>query len=350
MKNTLLGILFVVVFTLKSQTPDFKKNYEDGNLKYKTKSFSLAILSYDKAIAIIQSEADKALKSKTPLGDDKRYISDIYARRATCYYHTGNHIAMKTDIDRVLILEPQNADALGLSAYIRHKAGDKKGSCIAMRAQINKGSEVSRKVFDDCFCWSEGVALYKEGVSLATLKKYDTALVKLNKAIAMLPDSGSFYAERAKIYLEKDESGKSLADLYTAIEKKTNSYKVYYLRAKVYVKSEKLDSAFEDLNTCLELKKDFYEGYLLRAEVDEKQEKWNNAIYDYNKLTKIRPEDGMNFYKLAIIKHNHLNDLLGACDMYTAAANRGVEEAKAMAANCADPKYMKKNLQTSEKK
>ncbi|MHB8261287.1 MAG: tetratricopeptide repeat protein [Bacteroidia bacterium] len=349
MKKILFVMALFALVKINAQTPDFKKNYEDGNIKYKAKSFSLAILSYDKAIAIVQTEADNAIKAKTALSEDKKYISDVYARRATCYYHTGNYSAMKTDDERVLLLEPNNMDALATLAYLKYKAGDKKGGCSAAREQISRGSEVASRVFEDCFCWSVGYALYKEGVTQANLKRYDTALVMLNKALAIIPDSGSIYAERAKVYLEKNEPEKALADLYTAIAKKTNSYKVYYLRAQVYIKADKLDSAFEDLNTCLDLKKDYYDGYILRAELDEKQEKWNNAIFDYNLLIKMRPDFGMNYYKIALVKHNNLNDLLGACEMYTAAANRGVEEAKEMAANCANPKYMKKTLQKAEK-
>ncbi len=349
MKKTLFVIALFVLVKISAQTADFKKNYEDGNMLFKAKSYSKAILSYDKAIAIVQTDADNVLKTKTPLSDDKKYISDAYARRASCYYNTGNYGAMKTDAEKVLVLDPNNADGLALMAYTKYKGGDKKGGCSIAREQIGKGSEVAKKVFEDCFCWSEGIALYKEGTTQANLKRYDTALVKLNKALAILPDSGSIYAERAKVYLGKNEPEKALADLYAAIAKKTNNYKVYYLRAEVYIKTDKLDSAFEDLNKCLELKKDYYDGYMLRAEVDEKQEKWNNAIFDYNQLIKIRPDFGMNYYKIALIKHNNLNDLLGACDMFKAAADRGVEEAKEMAANCANPKYMKKNLQKAEK-
>ena len=69
---------------------------------------------------------------------------------------------------------------------------------------------------------------------------------------------------------------------------------------------------------------------MLRAELDEKQEKWNNAIFDYKQLINMRPEYGMNYYKIALIKHNNLNDLLGACEMFKAAADRGVEDAKEM--------------------
>jgi tetratricopeptide (TPR) repeat protein len=349
MKKTLFVIALLFLVKINAQTADFKKNYEDGNSKYKVKSFSLAVVSYDKAIALVQSEADEAIKSKVLLSADKKYISDVYAKRAACYYNTSNYGAMKADADKVLALDSANTDAKALLAFQQHKAGDKKGGCTVLRKQINNGSEIAKKVFEDCFCWSEGIALYKEGMTQSNLKRYDVALVKLNEALSILPDSGSIYAERAKVYLETDQPEKSLADLHTAIAKKTSNYKVYFLRAKAYIKAEKLDSAFEDLNQCLNLKKDYYDGYLLRAEVDEKQEKWNNAVFDYNQLIKMRPDYGMMYYKVALVKHNNMDDLLGACEMYTAAANRGVEEAKAMAANCADIRYMKKNLKKATK-
>ena len=316
------------------------KDYEDGNIKFKGKSYGLAIQAYDKAIAVIEADAKKPDLNY----DIKKCMVDVYTRRATCYYNTGNYTAMKADADKVLALDTANTDARALLAYPKYKAGNKKEACTIIRTQIIKGSEIGKKVFEDCFCWTEGMILYKDGLTQSNLKRYDAALVKLNEALTILPDSGAIYAERAKVYLEKNEPEKAMADIDMAIAKKTRNYKVYYLRAQANIKADKLDSAFEDLNKCLELKKDYYDGYLLRAEVDEKQEKWNNAIFDYNQLIKMRPDFGMNYYKVALVKHNGMDDLLGACDMFTAAANRGVEEAKEMAANCANPRYMKKNL------
>jgi tetratricopeptide (TPR) repeat protein len=336
----IIALFSIVKINAQNTSCSNNKDYEDGNTKFKNKSYSLAIQSYDKAITLIEADA----KKESINYDIKKCRVDVYTRCATCYYNTGNYTAMKADADKILSIDTGNADARALLAYLNHKAGNKKAACTAARIQITNGSEVAKKVFEDCFCWGEGMTLYKDGMTQGNLKRYDAALVKLNEALAILPDSGSIYAERAKVYLEKNETEKAVADINTAIAKKTKNYKVYYLRAQAFIKADKLDSAFEDLNQCLELKKDYYDAYLLRAEVAEKQEKWNNAIFDYNQLIKIRPDFGMNYYKIALVKHNGMNDLLGACDMYSAAAARGVEEAKEMAANCANPRYMKKNL------
>ncbi|HXU25675.1 MAG TPA: tetratricopeptide repeat protein [Bacteroidia bacterium] len=342
MKKLLLIIALFSIAKINAQniTCANNKDYEDGNTKFKGKSYALAIQAYDKAIALVDADAKKSNLNY----DIKKCMVDVYTRRATCYYYTGNYTAMKADADKILSVDTANADVRALLGYPKYKAGNKKEACATIRTQIIKGSEIGKKVFEDCFCWTEGMILYKDGLTQSNLKRYDAALVKLNEALTILPDSGAIYAERAKVYLETNQPEKAMADIDMAIAKKTRNYKVYYLRAQANIKVDKLDSAFEDLNTCLNLKKDYYDAYLLRAEVAEKQEKWNNAVFDYNLLIKMRPDFGMNYYKLALVKHNGLNDLLGACDMYTAAANRGVEEAKEMATNCATPKYMRKNL------
>ena len=193
MKNSLFIIALFVLVKTNAQTAEFKKAYDEGNMKLKIKSYTPAIQSYDKAIALVQTDADNAFKSKTILTDDKKYIADAYAKRSSCYYYTGNYNAMKTDAEKTLALDPKNPDAVSLLAYMQYKAGTKKKACISEREQINKGSETAKKIFEDCSCAKEGIAIYKEGVTQANLKRYDTALVRLNEALVILPDSGSIY-------------------------------------------------------------------------------------------------------------------------------------------------------------
>ncbi len=350
MKNIFHLIAVLLVVNAKAQSPEFKRSFEEGNSKFKLKNFSLAMGAYDKAISIIEAEAQKAILAKTPLIPGKKYLAEVYAKRAACYYRMGGNTgSMMRDAGITLALDRENPDAIALIASTKSNGTDKKNSCILMGRQRLKGSEIADRVFDDCFCWPEGIALAKEAETDANLRKYDVALKKLNEAIEILPDSGFIYATRAKCYLGKNEPEKALADMNLAIAKHARTYKVYYLRAEAFLKAKKADSAFLDLNKCLDLKPDYYEGYVLRAEVNEELEQWNAAIYDYRQLIKNRPDFGPNYYKCALVMHNHHDDLLGACDMYQAAANRGVEEAKEMATNCGSPKWMKAHLKKAEK-
>jgi len=349
MKHLFSAIALLLIVNLKAQSPEFKKNFEEGNSKYKSKNYSLAMGAYDKAISIILVEAEKTILDKKPLTPDKKYMAEVYAKRAACYYHMGGNAgSMMRDAGMTLALDRENPDAIALIASTKSTGADKRNSCRLMRQQTLKGSDIANRVFDDCFCWSEGITLAKEAETEANLRKYDEAMKKVNDAIEILPDSGYIYATRAKVWLGKNDPEKALADMQTAIAKKASSYKVYFLRAEIFLKANKADSAFLDLSKCLELKKDYYEAFLLRAEVNEVLEQWNAAIYDYKQLMKLRPDFGPNYYKCALVMHNHHEDLLGACEMYTAAANRGVEEAKEMATHCASKKYMKEHLKSDK--
>jgi hypothetical protein len=348
MKQILLVAATVALVSAKAQSPEFKKNFEEGNMKFKAKSYTTAIPSYDKAVKLIEADAKKAIASKTAPIEERKYMAEAFARRGMCYYFTGSTYAMKSDAEMALALDTGNADAKALVAYSKHKT-DKKQACKDIRRAILAGSEGGSKIFDDCFCWSEGVNLAKDAESMANLQKYDNALKLSSEAIEILPDSGYIYGIRAKALLGKNEPEKALQDMNLAIAKKASTWKVYYTRAQVYVKAGKPDSAFLDLNKCIELKKDNYDAIMLRAEVNEELQQWNAAIYDYTLLTKLRPDFGPNYYKIALVKHNKQEDLLGACDYYKAAASRGVEEAKEMATNCGTTKYMKQHLKKAEK-
>lgn len=333
-------LLAVVSVNAQSSSPEFRKAVEDGNKQYNNKKYSAAVPFYDKAIELVENEAFETAKSRK----QNKALGEVYSRRAVCYYSSSSTSAMKSDADMALALDSTNADAKAVAGYAIYKSGDKRKGCAGMRKGIIANAEFANKMFDDCFCWSEGVNLAKEGDSEIYGKRYDAAIKMLDQAISIIPDSGYIYAIRAKAYLGKNESAKALTDMNSAVYKKASSYKVYFLRAQAFVKAGKPDSAFLDLNKCIDMKKDYYDAIMLRAEVNEELQQWNAAVYDYGLLCKLRPDFGMNYYKLALVKHNKMDDLLGACDYYKAAAARGVEEAKQMDTNCNTPKYMKQHL------
>lgn len=349
MRNIFIFSFSILTLGASAQSKEFLKLMESGNSKYSVKNYTAALADYDKAIGLISADVDKFVSAKKALPDDKRYMLEPYVKRANCFYFKGNSALMRSDLEKIGVMDPENRDAQLLKGYNKYKSGDKIGGCAEMQAVVQKGAELGKKIIEDCFCWSEAVNLTKEGVSLVNLKKYDEAIAKFNTAISITPDSGSVYGERAKAYMGKGMNEEALKDLNTAVSKNTGSYRVYYLRGQAFMKNNKADSAFMDLSKCLELKKDFFDGYMLRAEAAEQMEKYNAAVFDYDQCIRLRPEFGLSYYKSALVKHNHLEDLLGACDMYKAAADRGVEEAKSMAANCASPKYMKQHLHKSKK-
>lgn len=344
-----LVLLFTVLGFTSIAQGDFKKLVDNGNQKYKNKSYNLAITDYDNAIKLVSPEIDKMLAAKTQITEDKKYMLEPYIRRASCFYFAGNTALMKNDLEKVASLDSTNADAKALKAYEKFKGGDKVKGCMGMQQQARRGSAIGKQAFDECFCWSEGVNMAKEATSKNNLRKYDEALPLAETAIQILPDSGYIYAEKGKALIGLKKNEEAVKALQIGANLNKSNYKIYYQLGIAYNNLDKTDSAYTFLNTAAALSKNMYDVIYMRADIAEKLEQWNAAVFDLQSCIKQRPDNGDLYYRVAVIKHNKQDDLLGACEYYTGASARGVEEAKEMATNCGNQKYMKSHLKKADK-
>ena len=343
MKCKFYLLLFALTASIaQAQTNDFKKNLDNGNAKIKVKAYDLAISDFGAAIKINQAEIDKLLATKKTLPAEKLYMIEPYLKRAICYFLTGSSSNAKSDLEIVATFDTSNTESKAIKANDLAKSQKQKG-CAQLRTEVSRGSLIAKQAFEDCFCWSEGVNLHKEATTANNLKKYDDAIQKLSIAKQILPDSGFVYAEMAKSLMGKGDHQSALNELNLAAGMKGNNYKTFLMRGEALFKLDSLNMAMSDLNKCMDMKPNFYEGHLLRADICEKAEKWNAAIFDLEKCIKLKPDNGMLYYRIALIRHNHLEDLFGACEYYKMALAREVEEAREMCTNCDSPKYMKKN-------
>ncbi len=350
MKKIILLFLFCSSAFFAQNMADFKKNMDNGNAKFKIKSYALAIGDYDAAINIISTEVDKYLKANKPLPADKQFLVEPYMKRATCFYLTNKSHLMQTDLAKVAVLDSSNTESRTMKAYDRWKSGDKLGGCIDLKKQSKAGSEMANKIFEDCFCWSEGMSKAKDAASQSNVKKYDEALENINLAIGVLPDSGFVYAEKGKALYGKEKFDEALVELNTAIKLTKKSYKAYYYRALIYNKVSKTDSAFDDLSHCLNLNQKFYDAYYLRATLCQEQGKWSSAIYDLKECIRLEPHKASLDYEIAMIIMDKQEDMLDACEYFNTAMRKGHEESKDYVLKCNDPKYMKKHLHKIQKK
>ena len=342
LKITLIAFLLISIYGF-GQNQEYLKLMESATKKIKVKSYDLAITDLGQCIKLNQAELDKLLASKKTLPQEKKYVLDPYEKRAICFFMKGTTANAKEDLDVIAKFDTSNTEYKAIKALDIAKSTQKQRGCALLKTEAKRGSEIAKQGFEDCFCWSEGVNLHKEGITANNLKKYDEAIQKLNIAKQILPDSGFVYAEIAKTLMGLGKSQEAINELNLAAGMKGNSYKTFLLRGEALFKLDSLNAAMSDLNQCLDLKPNLYEAHLLRAEICEKAEKWNAAIFDLEKCIKLKPENGLLYYKIALIRHNQLGDLLGACDYYKMALAREIEEAREMCNNCDSPKYMKKN-------
>lgn len=349
-KIYLLSSLLLFISNLSiAQTAEFKKAIDNGNQKFKIKSYSLAIMDYEAAIKIVAPEVDKLIAAKTPIPADKKYMIEPYEKRAVCSYYTKNITVMRADLEKIFILDSSNVNAKGLKAFDKFQTGKKTEGCIGMKNEAIKGSEVAAQAHKDCFCNNEAIVLAKEAITSNNMKKYDDALIKLEQALKILPDSGYIHGEKGKSLMGKGDYNGALKSLNNAVSLSKKDYKSYYSRALAYQKLNQPDSAMNDLNECLKLKPTFYEAYLLRADIAEQKEMWNSVIFDLKNCIKLKPTDGKLDYRIAVILDTKDEDLIDACTYYKSAFEKGYEEASEMATNCGNLKYMKTHEKNSKK-
>ncbi|MCD6065580.1 MAG: stress-induced-phosphoprotein 1-like [Bacteroidetes bacterium] len=344
-----LSPALLIAGILSAQTPEFKKAMDNGNAKYKIKSYNLAIMDYDAAIKIVSPEVDKLIASKSVLAPEQKYLIEPYELRANCYYYAGNPAKMKLDAEKVLMLDSSNANAKALIAYNQYKEGKKIDGCITMQAQAKKGSEIAAIAYKNCYCVNEGAAIVKEASGLNAVKKYDEALPKIDKALLILPDSGYVHAERGIALLGKGNSEEALKSLNIAIAQSQKSYKAYYNRAQIFMKLGKADSAQLDMNMCMKLNPTFYDGYYFRAQICEDLEQWASAIFDLKQCVKLHSADGKLDFRIAELYHLKQGDLYEACPYYKSSFQKGYEVAQEMSTNCDNPRYMKTHLKNAQK-
>jgi len=118
--------------------------------------------------------------------------------------------------------------------------------------------------------------------------KYDSAIVKINKAIAMEPNLPRGYNDRGFFYL-------TLKNTYDQINNETHQLKEQqtYLTTEKVLKEAGMDSIYwkilDDFSTAIKLDSNYWEAYDDRGEVLEKLGRKKEALEDYKKLLELAP-------------------------------------------------------------
>ena len=196
----------------------------------------------------------------------KAHNAGDYAKAIECY-------------EKCLAINPNNKDAqaqLGLSYYnasltaFNHNEYDK---CI-----------------QDCqkslsYHPNNSEAYYMMGTSQQHQKKYTEAIASYTKALEFSNNSAKFYAARAWVYNDLDDSKARLADMKKAVEYAPDNaeYQFHCGKFKQNVSPEEFKTAGENYTKAIELKPDYTEAYTQRAAFYMTFEEFKKAIVDLNK-------------------------------------------------------------------
>lgn len=136
--------------------------------------------------------------------------------------------------------------------------------------------------------------VYKKGADLIDVHRYrarswyalgniDEAIKALNGAIRLDPMEKSFYLQRTKLHLKRNDREAAERDLSRAIEleKGDDDFSLLLERAKLYEDWGRLEMAVNDYNQALKLRPDANELHKNKAVILEKRQLYREALEEY---------------------------------------------------------------------
>ena len=334
----------------KTVTPVYTGPSAAGDMKRDAGDFNGAIPAYTAEITKIDADARRIVKLKSDyekmsefdrMNANQDEVKKIYTDWSKLYYGRamsnlglGKKADAIPDLDMAIGLDNTNADAYYQRALCTNNGDTKEASCVDLSRASSMGHEKAKVAFDDNFCWNTAMQHYKEGCSKLSLRKYADAVAEFDKAIALSPDSGLYYAKRGQAYMGLKNDAKAIEDFTRATEKSPNSAEGWYQMGVYYYNKDDHEKAFDNFTKGLEKDPMNYDAYMYRAQCCERMNKMTSAIYDYGQAISIRPADPEAYYRRALVEKD-LKDNVNACKDFRKASTMGhVDAAEYVSSDC----------------
>ena len=349
MRKILLPLLFVTIYISSfAQGGKYEAFMKTGQEKLDDKDYSGAYFDFNGALSVKLTEINKYLKIRKEYDNLSEFekasleSAEIYAPRndyAQPYYYRGlasaglgkKEEAMQ-DFETAIYCDAKYAGPYYERGKLKYDKGDKDGGCIDIRTAGDYGSAAAKEYFEDKFCWNSSINYSREGTTKLNLKQYDAAISDFNIAIKLNPDSAGNYARRGSCYYGSGKFSNAISDFNRAIDISPNISEYYYQRGLAYYSWERYKEAFADFSKALSFDGNYIDALMYRAASCEGMGNWKSAIYDYGQVIRVKPEDGLGYFKRALAKQEVKDKT--ACTDFKKAAALGHEEAQDYANGC----------------
>jgi tetratricopeptide (TPR) repeat protein len=320
-----------------------------GDAKRDAGDFKGAIVEYTNEINKIDAEAQRIVKLKADyakmsefdkMNQDQEAIKKNYSDWAKLYYGRAiSNITLmtkttaKADLDMAIGLDNSNGDAYYQRALLINSKENRDNACKDLTQAMALGSEKAKLAHEENFCWNAAQVHYKEGASRVTTRKYEDAIVELDLAILICPDSGVYYAKRGQAYLGLKKNTQAVEDFTKATELSPTNPDGYYQLGLYYFNQDDFDKAFDYLTKAITRAPMNYDAYIYRAQCCERQNKQTSAIYDYGQAISLRPSDPEAYYRRALLERE-MKETGKACKDFAKASQLGNEDANEFLKEC----------------
>ncbi|MGZ4055777.1 MAG: tetratricopeptide repeat protein, partial [Bacteroidia bacterium] len=133
---------------------------------------------------------------------------------------------------------------------------------------------------------------YLLGKAQTKTKDYKNAVASFDRALAVDPEKGDAFRERAVAEVGLGKDSVAMKDFNKAIDKNYNDVDAYFQLAILQEKFRNLQSAIENYTHAIESDPTFKDGYLSRGKLFLNIKKdYVLALADFNKVIELDPDD-----------------------------------------------------------
>ncbi len=164
---------------------------------------------------------------------------------------------------------------------------------------------------DPTNCW----ALICEGLESHVNGLPNEALSHLNEAVRLRPDGQSFFW-RGRLFLERQEYEKAIADLSQALAKEYEPAVALRFRGVANLGMRQLAKAIDDFNGALQLAPGFAAAYAGRGFANARQEHFSEALADFETAIKLDPTNAQHYSRRGLAKEICKQDMNAVLNDY----------------------------------
>jgi len=203
-------------------------------------------------------------------------LAEAHFRLGGVYFmnHKNYDEALKS-YNKAIILDPD----MGKAYHLRAQLHGILGNTPEMESDYEKAFELLGDNDDEVH--------QSRGITLINSKRYDEALVHLDKSIELDPLNIEYYLNKSKLYriLGDEECEHSiLIEIFEKEEYRDNHEElsiIYFNRSTVRFKKEDIQGALDDLNKALKINPNMLLALYNRGVIYQNQEEYDKAMQDF---------------------------------------------------------------------
>ncbi len=255
-----------------------------------------------------------------------------YYKRGLVELRSGDQAGAENDFDMSHEIDGQySGPYLQKGLLLKGKGRNEACKYLSMAHWLNDTSKAAKAAYNDNFCFMCANENYVKGKTEVEMKQFAAGLQHLDVAIMYCHDSGNYYTYRGIAYEGLGKLDSAIADYTYAIKHDSGSYMAYYRRALTFEQAQKFREAFADLNKSILINPQFANAYKHQATDCESLSMPEAALYDYQQLLRLKPSEGIAWYKVGMHKKEMGQD---ACDYFQKALDLGIDDAQSYVDDC----------------